>query len=82
MANGYHWKEIRKAEFGTVDKIREEYEELMDAYEQENPLMFLHEMSDMIGAMEAVALKYNVTLNDLIKMKEATQRAFKAGHRK
>jgi hypothetical protein len=44
--------------------------------------MFLHEMSDMLGAMEAVAAKYNVTLADLITMKEATQRAFKSGHRR
>jgi phosphoribosyl-ATP pyrophosphohydrolase len=79
---GYHVKEIVKAQFGTVDKIREEFEELMDAYEQGNPLMFLHEMSDMLGAMEAVAAKYNVTLVDLITMKEATQRAFKSGHRR
>jgi hypothetical protein len=40
------------------------------------------EISDMIGAIEAFASNYNMSLNNLIKMKEATHRAFGNGDRK
>ena len=39
-------------------------------------------MCDIIGAIEAYARKYNLLLDDLIKMKKATSGAFKAGKRK
>jgi phosphoribosyl-ATP pyrophosphohydrolase len=78
---GYHLKKIEKGTLGSVTKIREEYEEFMDAAEQDNPLMALHELSDLIGAVEAFAKTFNVTLDNLITMKEATQRAFRDGER-
>lgn len=39
-------------------------------------------MSDLIGAIEAYASNYNVTLKELIEMKELTKQAFAEGHRK
>lgn len=43
--------------------------------------MVLQELSDMLGAIEAYVAKYNITLIDLIIMKDATKRAFESGHR-
>lgn len=78
---GYHKVAILRGEFGEFSKIQEEFEELEDAVGQNNPVMALCEMSDLIGAIEAFALKWNVTLADLIEMKEATGRAFTDGTR-
>lgn len=78
---GYHVKRIEKGSLGMPSKIREETEEFFDAMEQSNPVMALHELSDLLGAIEAFAANYNVTLADLIRMTEATKRAFKSGQR-
>jgi len=78
----YHLKKIDKGILGEVSKIREEFEELVDAIEQDNKIMQMCELSDMIGAIEAFAEKFNLTLDDLIRMKEATKGAFISGHRK
>lgn len=79
---GYHKLEITKGVLGDFSKITEEYEELSDAVGQKNPVLALIEMSDLIGAIEAYASKYNVTLKELIEMKELTKQAFAEGHRK
>lgn len=79
---GYHTRKIEKGVFGEASKIREECEEFMDAVEQHNPVMAIQELSDMIGAIKAYAKKYNFTLADLMRMTDATERAFKVGDRK
>ena len=78
---GYHVKDIKRGELGEFSKIREEFEELEDALEQGNNVMALLELADMLGAMEEFIKKWNLTLKDLNKMKEATQKAFKDGTR-
>lgn len=78
----YHKREITRGVLGEVSKIKEEFEELMDAYEQDSPVLEICELCDMIGAIEAYAKNFNLTLSDLIKMKEATTEAFKTGKRK
>lgn len=78
----YHKREITRGVLGEVSKIKEEFEELMDAYEQNSPVLEICELCDMIGAIEAYAKNFNLTLSDLIKMKEATTEAFKTGKRK
>lgn len=78
----YHKREITRGVLGEVSKIKEEFEELMDAYEQDSPVLEICELCDMIGAIEAYAKNFNLTLLDLIKMKEATAEAFKTGKRK
>lgn len=78
---GYHNAVITKGEYGTFSKIQEEYEEARDALTQANPVMVLLELSDLIGAIEGYAATFNVTLADLLKMKEATHRAFTDGTR-
>lgn len=80
----YHLTEIEKGVLGTSSKIREEYEELVDAETQGIKIMALVELSDLVGAIEAY-LKTNypgITLVDLAKMSAATSRAFADGSRK
>lgn len=79
---GYHTKKIERGVFGEVSKIREEYEEFCDALAQGNPVMKLVELSDLIGAIEAYSVQHhNITLEELIKMKNATKSAFEDGIR-
>lgn len=79
---GYHQRKIDKGTLGQPSKIREEYEEFVDAVEQDNSVMALIELSDMLGAIEAYASRHNITLYDLMIMMKATQSAFKDGTRK
>lgn len=79
---GYHKTKITKGTLGHFSKVREEYEELSDAVEQESKVLQICEMCDLIGAIELYAAKFNLTLDDLIKMKQLTARAFKDGTRK
>lgn len=80
---GYHKLKIDKGILGTSTKISEEYQEFVDAINQENPIMGLVELSDLLGAIEAYTLKnYNIGLSQLIIMTRATQSAFKDGERK
>jgi hypothetical protein len=48
---GYHIRVIEKGVLGEFSKIREEYLECMDAFEQFCVIMALIEMSDLLGAM-------------------------------
>lgn len=78
---GYHLSKIERGTFGEFSKIKEEFLEAEDALSQGNKVMELIELSDLIGAIEAYCSKYNITLQDLITMKEATGRAFSDGTR-
>jgi hypothetical protein len=78
---GYHKKEIKRGVFGEFSKIVEEFEELTDAHDQNNPIMELIELSDLIGSIEAYCKKRNISLNDLLTMKKATESAFIDGSR-
>jgi len=79
---GYHLKEIERGIFGEFSKIKEEFLEAEDAFDQKNKIMLILELSDLIGAIESFCLKYNITMDDLLKMKESTSRAFNDGTRK
>ena len=79
---GYHKTDVKKGKLGEISKIDEEYFELQDAHTQGNPVMEICELCDMIGAIEAYVKKFNLTLTDLIKMKDATKGAFESGYRK
>jgi hypothetical protein len=79
---GYHRNKIEKGTIGKPSKIREEFEEFIDAHEQGNPVMELVELSDIIGAIELYAShQYNISLEELIVMKNATKSAFQDGDR-
>lgn len=82
----YHKRDIViEGEYGEFSKIEEELDEVRESLEQNNKVMALVELSDMIGAVQGYLKKYyndTITLNDLLLMNEATQRAFKSGKRK
>lgn len=80
---GYHLDKIEKRRFGSLGKIQEEVEELLDAHRQGSHVMILVEMSDLYGAMQGF-LEENYPgfkMEDLKKFSMITQRAFKNGHR-
>ena len=80
---GYHSRLIQKGVLGTPSKIKEEYEEFLDALEQGNSIMALLELSDLMGAIESYAQeKHKISFAELMKMTRATQSAFKDGSRK
>lgn len=79
---GYHLRKIETIGiYGQISKIKEEVEELEEAVEQDNKILALCELSDIYGALEAVAEKFNVTMLDIAKMSDATKRAFRDGSR-
>ena len=78
---GYHLTTIPKGVLGKYSKIQEEFLELTDAHNQENKVLEICELCDLIGAIELYANKFNLTLDDLIKMKEANKHAFEDGTR-
>lgn len=79
---GYHINHIPRGQFGHFSKIREEYLEVEDAFEQNNPVMMLVELADLIGAIEGYTLsRHGISLESLIEMKNATARAFNDGTR-
>ena len=78
---GYHLSKIPKGKLGEFSKIQEEYLELYDAHMQENKILELCELCDLVGAIEAYAKKFNLELDNIIKMKEANKKAFEDGTR-
>jgi phosphoribosyl-ATP pyrophosphohydrolase len=78
----YHIAKIKKGVLGKASKIQEELDELVDAENQNNKIMAMVELSDIYGALRLVAKEYGVTMDDLQVMADATERAFKNGHRK
>ncbi len=81
MAGGYHLTEITKGVLGELSKIQEELDELKDAEAQNSKVMIGCELSDLYGAIEAYAEKYNLSMDDLSNMSEITKRAFAKGER-
>jgi len=79
---GYHIKEIEKGILGEFSKIKEEYQELEDAFEQRDKILQLCELSDLIGAIEFYCQeKFKITLEDLKSFSDKTKSAFKEGKR-
>ncbi len=79
---GYHNTKIEKGIVGEFSKIREEFEELTDAIGQQNKVLVICELTDLIGAIEAYAVKFNLTIDDLKGFSDLTKSAFKEGIRK
>jgi len=80
---GYHIREIKKGKFGDFSKVQEEWEELLDACEQNAKILELIELSDLYGAIEGyLNIKYGMTMDDIKKMSDMTSSAFKEGKRK
>lgn len=78
---GYHKRDIKRGTLGFTSKIREELEELEDAVEQNNQILALCECADLIGAVEAFAVRHGSSLAACIQMMQATKSAFLDGSR-
>lgn len=81
---GYHLDEIKKSRYGSLGKIQEEVEEILDAHRQGSHVMILVELSDLYGAIEGF-LEENypsMKMSDLKKFSDITKRAFEGGYRK
>jgi phosphoribosyl-ATP pyrophosphohydrolase len=78
---GYHRDIIPKGTYGEIDKVQEETFEFVDAKRQGVKIMEMLELSDIYGALEAVASNYNLTMKDLRMMSDRTKEAFKEGKR-
>lgn len=79
---GYHLRTIAtRGRFGETSKIREELEELEESLEQGNRIMALVELSDLYGALEAVAERLGTNMDEVRCMAAATKRAFTDGSR-
>jgi len=79
---GYHIRKIKKGVLGHSSKIAEELAEYDDAVEQDIEILATCELADLYGALEALAHKHGLSMNDLKKMADATKRAFEDGSRK
>jgi hypothetical protein len=79
---GYHIRTITRGVLGQPSKIREELEELEDALEQNVKIMALVELSDLYGAVKAMATTLGTSMEELKAMQEVTARAFQDGSRK
>lgn len=79
---GYHLSPIPKGVYGEASKVVEEALEFKDALEQGCEVMGLIELCDLVGAIKGY-LKAHVgfSLQDLEKMSDITERAFRNGHR-
>lgn len=80
---GYHIADIEKRRYGSLGKIIEETEELVDAHRQGSNIMVLVELSDLYGAIEGfLAENYpQIKMHDLSKFSQITKRAFESGDR-
>lgn len=78
----YHLRKIEKGVFGDISKVQEELLEYQDAMEQGSTIMAAVELSDLYGALEAVADSHKLTMEDLKIMSRITNRAFITGYRK
>lgn len=71
----WHNRPIKKGIYGEFSKVEEEVDEAREALEQNNHLMYLIELSDIIGAIEKIAENHGLSLEDLInfsnKVKES-----------
>lgn len=80
---GYHLDIIPRGTLGEASKVLEEALELVDAQRQGVKIMELVELSDLLGAIKAYLEKHapGHTFEDLLKMNEVTERAFRNGRR-
>jgi len=74
----YHVNEIPKGKLGEFSKIKEEFLELEDAFQQKDKVLQICELTDLVGAIEEFSMgKFNLSLNDLIAFSNKTKSAFK-----
>lgn len=81
---GYHIKQFDRGAYGESSKILEEVQELQDAEAQGARVMALHELADIIGAVDGYRAKHfpDISFDDIVKMFHITKRVFESGRRR
>lgn len=76
---GYHTIFIEKGEYGEFSKVKEEFDELKDAFEnRKSNVLAICELSDLYGAMEAFAEKtLHISMSEVVKFAELTKEVYK-----
>ena len=80
-SEGYHISKFPHDEYGTIGKIREELEEVVDARKQGCKILEEIEIADLLGAIRGYAEKRDIDLADVEKFSKITSRAFSNGKR-
>ena len=78
---GYHKTKIKRGTYGEFSKIKEEYQEFKDAYEQGDKILQLCELSDLVGAIDGYVKKWNMSIDDISDFSRKTRMAFEDGSR-
>jgi len=78
---GYHTVKIQKGVLGESSKIQEELDELRDAEKQGVKILIHCELADLYGALQAIAERHDLTMDDLRQMATLTKSAFQVGER-
>lgn len=78
---GYHTKPIEKGIIGHFSKIKEEFQEAEDAFDQNDEILIICELSDMVGAIEEYIKRWNLDLTSLKNFSDKTKSAFKKNKR-
>lgn len=78
---GYHVASIVRGVYGESSKILEESQEFGDAVRQGCKVMAILELADLYGAMRAYMSRNGMSMSDLEKMSDITERAFRNGYR-
>jgi len=78
---GYHTKKITAGDYGEFSKIKEEFEELEDAVEQDDRILILCELCDLYGALEGYADSLGFSMYEIKSFSDKTKEAFKNGGR-
>lgn len=79
---GYHINKIEKGKIGEFSKIKEEFQELEDAFQQKDKVLQICELTDLIGAIEIFSsTKFGISLEDLKKFSDKTVASFVEGTR-
>lgn len=79
---GYHKREIPEGVYGEFSKVAEEWEELLDARDQNARILELCEIADLYGALAGyVEKRFGMSMDDVKKMAELTSSAFLDGSR-
>jgi hypothetical protein len=75
LLRAYHIAKIQKGVVGEISKIREEWEELVDAHNQCDKVMELCELTDLLGALRQYAIKYYdvIVYDDALKAAQAAK---------
>lgn len=75
---GYHTQFIVKGEYGKFSKVKEEFDELKDAWEnRESKVLTICELSDLYGAMEAFANEcLNISMDEIVKFSDLTKEVY------